>query len=148
MLFTFDYALAAPLICSKIGMAVPPLGAVIAVGDVSGIRAGTVFELWDKDAAAVFGHMYVEEGYTLPRKFLWMLGDYAFNQLKMKAVYGLVDSRNEKAVTFDKKLGYELEATLKGFYRDGDLLVFKLTPGNYKWLALGKRYGKKDCENT
>jgi hypothetical protein len=146
--FTCDYELAAPLVCAKIGMAVPPLGAVIAVFDETGIRAGTVFELWSPEATAMFGHMYVEEGYSLPRKFLWMLGDYVFNQLRMESVYGLVDSRNERAVEFNYKLGYELEATLKGFYRDGDLLAFQLKPERYKWLALGSRYGKEVCKAT
>lgn len=74
-------------------------------------------------------------GTPAPRKMLWAAFDYPFNKAGMKAVTGIVNSKNEKAMRFDKHLGFKELARLPGMHDDGgDLVVMKMQEHECKWL--------------
>jgi len=50
----------------------------------------------------------------------------------------LVDSTNEKALRFDKKLGFVEEARISNAARAGDLVILTMTKEQCRWLNLGK----------
>lgn len=98
------------------------------------IVAGVLFEGFN--GATVKGHIAIEPGYSFSRTFLWAIGDYAFRQIKVRKVIGLVNSTNTKAIELDKKLGYVEEGRIKGGTVDGDLLILTLTAENYRYIGL------------
>lgn len=72
----------------------------------------------------------------LTREYLWYCFFYPFEQLKVRRVTGLVAASNLQARKFDENLGFTLEATLKDAHPDGDLLVYKMTADQCRWLTL------------
>jgi len=80
-------------------------------------------------------------GKSAPKKFLWACFDYPFNQCGLQAVTGLVNSANEKAMRFDKHLGFKEVFRLEKLHDGGgDLVVMKMDKDECKWLKLGARY--------
>lgn len=74
------------------------------------------------------------------REFLWFVFYYPFRQLGVKRITGVVPSCNMTARSFDEKIGFELETTLKDAHPHGDLLIYKMTPDKCRWLSLrGKK---------
>jgi RimJ/RimL family protein N-acetyltransferase len=73
------------------------------------------------------------------KDILWMAFDYPFNQLEVLKVLGRVSSGNSRALDFDYKLGFVLEAVIKDVYPDGDLLVLSMYSDQCRWLKLKPR---------
>lgn len=71
---------------------------------------------------------------TAPRAWLAFCFRYVFDQLKVKKMIGIVDSTNEKAIRFDRRLGYVHEATIKDAGRHGDSLIFTMTREQCRFL--------------
>ncbi len=70
-----------------------------------------------------------------PRKMLWAAFDYPFNQLNLKTVLGIVNSKNEQAMRFDRHLGFKELVRLEGQHDDGgDLVVFLMTKDDCRWI--------------
>ena len=70
-----------------------------------------------------------------PRKMLWVAFDYPFNQAGMKSVLGVVNSKNESAMRFNKHLGFKELSRLPEIHDDGgDLVLFKMDKSECKWL--------------
>lgn len=91
------------------------------------------------NGASVYSHIAIEG--TLNREFfefLWFSFYYAFEQLKVQKIIGVVESSNHKALKLDKHLGYELEAVIKDASPDGDLHILTITKNKCKYLK--RRY--------
>ena len=93
--------------------------------------AGAMFDNYN--GSTVQGHVALDTQIT-PRKWLHFCFRYVFDQLKVKKLVGLVDSTNEKAVRYDKHLGYVLEAVIKNGGRHGDSLIFTMTRDQCRYL--------------
>lgn len=72
------------------------------------------------------------------REFLWFIFYYAFCQVGVKRVSGFIWESNKASVEFAKRIGGELEARLVDAAADGDVLLFKMTKDNCKWLQRKK----------
>jgi len=71
-----------------------------------------------------------------PKKMLWACFDYPFNQLKLKRVLGVVNSKNEAAMRYDLHLGFTELYRMEGMHDDGgDLVVLGMNKGDCKWLT-------------
>lgn len=70
----------------------------------------------------------------LNRALLFTVFDYAFNQLKLKRLTGLVPASNDAALRFDLNLGFEPEAILPDGVPDGPLVVLVMWPENCRYL--------------
>lgn len=70
----------------------------------------------------------------LTREFLWFVHYYAFHQVGVRRITGFIWESNTSAVELAKRLGAELEARLSDAADDGDVLIFKMTKNQCKWL--------------
>lgn len=59
-----------------------------------------------------FMHVAIADKARLHRGMVYACFDYAFNQLDLERVTGMVDSTNEAALRFDLHLGFEHEFTI------------------------------------
>lgn len=117
------------------GTYIPQVSQCLGQVDANGnLVAGVVFE--GTNGASMKAHIAVEKGATLSRTMLWAMGDYAFRQLKLKKIIGLVDSTNEKALALDKKLGFIEEGRIVDGTLDGDLVILTLSKDNYRFIGI------------
>jgi len=129
----FDANVIGPWVASRIeGMTYYP-GTSSAIGRVKDgkIVAGVLYQ--DHNGPNVFAHIAVEPG-GMNRKFLSIIFDYPFNQLKVKRITGVVASSNAAARKLDEHLGFELEAILQDAHPEGDLCVYKMTADKCRWI--------------
>lgn len=68
------------------------------------------------------------------RNMLVTFFNYAFRHLKVERLTGLVPSTNHQALAFDKHLGFQWEATLKGAAKDGDLEILVMRREDCRYL--------------
>lgn len=102
------------------------------------LTAGFVFENFNGVNAMV--HVAI----TTPHRALFELVEhgrkYAFEHCKLKRLTGLVEETNQKALKFDKHLGFVEEGRLKNAGQHGeDVIVLVLWPEN---VMRGKRHGR------
>lgn len=128
-----DSHVVGPWVCQRAGgQWVEGSGAAIGWVSKGRLTAGVLYCEWN--GANVVVHM-AGEGNFLTRKYLYTIFDYPFNQLKVKRVTLPIASSNKKAIRFVKHLGFELEATLQDAHPSGDLLLFKMTRDECRWLG-------------
>ena len=71
--------------------------------------------------------MHVAIDYRINKEYTKLCFDYAFNQLKVNKVIGLVESNNHKALRFDKHLGFIEEYVVKDAGKNGDIHILSMT---------------------
>jgi hypothetical protein len=73
-------------------------------------------------------------GYT-PKLFLKTAFDYPFNQCGIEKIFGIVNSKNTKAMEYDQKLGFKEAIRFTGVHEDGgDLVVFEMNKADCRWI--------------
>jgi RimJ/RimL family protein N-acetyltransferase len=78
-------------------------------------------------------------GYT-PRQFLRAAFDYPFNQCNLEKMFGIVNSKNLKAMEYDQKLGFKEAIRFSGVHEDGgDLVVFEMNKADCRWIREQKK---------
>lgn len=92
----------------------------------------------DFNGKSVTCHIVLKK--PLNRTFLAIIFDYPFIQLGVSKIIGPVKSNNQKAIDFDKKLGFKEEARLLDAFPDADLIFFVMNKEECRFL--GERYGK------
>lgn len=100
-----------------------------------GARAGG-FALCGYLGAAMSVHMAGRDPRWCSRDLLWMVFDYAFNQLGLRKLVAPVASTNTIALEQDLRAGFRLEARIRDAYPDGDLLLLTMTRENCRWLNI------------
>lgn len=95
--------------------------------------AGVLFDHFNGRSIAM--HVAGEGGHWMTRDFARACFGYVFNQLKVQKVLGWVDSTNLQARRYDEHLGFQLEATVTGAGKTGDLLIYTMTPDQCRWLG-------------
>lgn len=82
---------------------------------------------------AVFMHMAGSEDNWATPDFLWMVYDYAFNQLGLPMVLGPVAASNKRALAIDKRMGFKFFAILPGvLWGREDLVILKMDREDYR----------------
>jgi hypothetical protein len=84
--------------------------------------------------ASVTVHMAGIETGWCSRDLMWIVFDFAFNQLGVRKVIAPVDSTNHIALAQDLRAGFELEATIRDATPDGHLMLLTMTKDRCKWL--------------
>lgn len=92
----------------------------------------------DFNGKSVTCHIVLKK--PLNRRYLAIIFDYPFIQLGVSKIIGPVKSNNQKAIDFDKKLGFKEEARLLDAFPDADLIFFVMNKEDCRFL--GERYGK------
>lgn len=61
--------------------------------------------------------------------------DFVFNHCGVDKVFGIVNSNNIKAMTFDQKLGFKEAHRFEGMHDNGgDLVVLEMDKADCKWI--------------
>lgn len=95
--------------------------------------AGVIYDAYN--GATIMAHIWVDEASSPSREWFAAIFDYPFNRLGVKKIVGQVNSANLSAIALDKHFGFELECKIRGFYPEGDLLVFTMTPEQCRVLT-------------
>jgi hypothetical protein len=80
-------------------------------------------------------HMVNLKGGYTPKQLLKASFDYPFNQLGIEKAFGIVNSKNIKAIEYDQKLGFKEAVRFAGMHDDGgDLVVFEMDKADCRWI--------------
>jgi hypothetical protein len=97
--------------------------------------------------AAIILHMAGNETNWATRDFLWMVYDYAFNQLGVRKLLGIVSANNLRALQIDLRMGFKVEAKLAEVFPDGsDALIVSMVKRDCKWLRIRPRHYRSNQE--
>ena len=99
--------------------------------------AGTIFNSSFGNSVCI--HLACDK--SLTREFIWFCFYYAFDQLSVKKLIGMVDCTNEKALRLNKRLGFIRECVIKDGSRNGDMVIMTMTRDQCRWLSAVKRQG-------
>ena len=78
-------------------------------------------------------------GYT-PKLFLKAAFDYPFNVCNVEKMFGIVNSKNIKAMEYDQKLGFKEAHRFIGVHDDGgDIVVFEMDKADCRWIRERKK---------
>lgn len=130
---SFDHKFG-PWLCERAGGTYSTTNC-IAVGretDDGRILGGFVFDGYNRKSI----RMHVAgEGNWLSVELLRMAFGYAFKQLKVKKVIGLIESSNPRCIHLAKRLGFVQEAQIKDAAPGGDWIVMTMTPEQCRYLG-------------
>ena len=85
-------------------------------------------------------HMVNLKGGYTPKLLLKAAFDYPFNQCKLEMVFGIVNSKNIKAMEYDQKLGFTEAKRFAEMHEDGgDLVVFEMNKADCRWIRERKK---------
>lgn len=81
-------------------------------------------------------HVAMRPGFRFsPKQMLRAVFEYAFNDAKREMVIGLVNSANNAAMIYDRRLGFRELLRLPGMHDDGgDLVVFGLRKDECRFI--------------
>jgi len=85
-------------------------------------------------------HMVNLKGGYTPKELLKSAFDYPFNKCNIEKTFGLVNSKNTKAMEYDKKLGFKEIMRFDGMHDDGgDIVVFEMNKADCRWIKERKK---------
>lgn len=116
----------------------PAVDIVISNVNKSGeLLGGVIYDGYT--GSCIFIHQAGFSKYWLSRDMLWVAFDYPFNQLGCSKVCGTIPSSNPQLLAINKKIGFIVEATIKGAYPGADMLVLSMERDQCRWLDLKPR---------
>lgn len=101
------------------------------------VAAGLLNNITSTNATA---HVAFAGKYALKRVLLRAFFDYAFNQLDLERLTGLVDDDNEAALRFDLHLGFEHEFTIPNG-NAGNVHQLVMWRDKCRWIKREKQHG-------
>ena len=112
------------------GLAVESEGRIIAV---------CACDRWSK--TSVYVHVAIDSPIVLKHgRLMKEVFDYIFNQSNREIAIGLVDSRNIKALRFNKRIGFIEECRVKDCYGEGiDMIILTMRKDDCRWINHGIR---------
>jgi len=85
-------------------------------------------------------HMVNLKGGYTPKGLLFGAFDYPFNYCGLEKVFGIVNSKNVKAMEYDQKLGFTEATRFEKMHEDdGDLVVFQMGKADCRWIKERKK---------
>jgi hypothetical protein len=85
-------------------------------------------------------HMVNLKGGYTPRALLFSAFDFPFNYCGLEKVFGIVNSKNIKAMEYDQKLGFKEALRFNGMHEDdGDLVVLHMDKADCRWIREFKK---------
>lgn len=128
-----------PLLCQKLSYYPTMVAQAISCLEDGEIIAGVVYDLYN--GRSVNAHIWVHPDRTPSRAWYAAIFDYPFNRLGVDKIVGSVASGNSAARKLDEHFGFELEAVVRGYSEDGDLLLYTMTRAQCRVLN-SPRWGK------
>ena len=99
------------------------------------IVAGVVINNINKSNA--YCHIAITKPSKTVFKLFRVLADYAFRQLGLKRLTGVVPTDRPDVIKFDKKLGFEEEFVMKAAADDADMMFLVIWADKCRWLPKG-----------
>lgn len=128
----FDASIVGPWVAEKTGGSwCAGRGQAIGKVDNGQLVAGVLYE--DFNGANVVCHI-AGVGKWADRRFLGIIFDYPFNQLKVRRITVPVDGNNSKSIKLVEHMGFVLESRLEQATLDSDLLLYRLFKDECKYL--------------
>ena len=94
------------------------------------------FALCAYTGAAATVHMAGDDERWCSPDLLWLVFDYAFNQLGLNKLIATVRSNNYPALAQDIRAGWFPEAILRDVYRDAHMLLLTMKRDQCRWLKI------------
>jgi RimJ/RimL family protein N-acetyltransferase len=79
-------------------------------------------------------HVVIQKPEAMTPRIVREAFEFPFNVCGCEAVLGMVDSVNTQALEFDRRLGFEEIARIPNGGLEGDLIVFRMTRAECRWL--------------
>lgn len=89
------------------------------------------------NGANAFCHIAIDKPNKTMLALFQVVCDYAFRQLGLKRLTGLVPSNEEHIVRFDMRLGFEIEFVMKDAAVGADLVGLVMRADKCPWLPKG-----------
>jgi RimJ/RimL family protein N-acetyltransferase len=102
---------------------------------VGTLLGGVTFSSYTGEHGSVMVHAAGFAPGWCSRDMLWATFDYAFNHLKCKVALAVINSKNKKALAFNKRVGFTVKAIIEDVYPDGDMLILVMPIERCRWLG-------------
>lgn len=120
-------------VCARIGGRFSPDEATAIGMEQDGkLVAGVMFDAFKGNSIQM--HVAGEGGHWMTRDYARACFGYAFNQLKVKKIIGLVEANNAAARRYDEHLGFVLEHVITDGGKFGDLCIYSMTRDQCKYV--------------
>jgi RimJ/RimL family protein N-acetyltransferase len=118
-------------------------GVTLALEDDNGnLIAGCVFEQYNGNN--MFIHAACRPGTSLTEEYLHACFHFCFIENSCRRISCVVDQSNQACQRFVQRVGWAEECRLVGAgLNDGDLVIYKMTPNECKWLSEDEQNGIK-----
>lgn len=114
-----------PLLCKKLDY-MPTAAAQCIVALHDGIpTAGVIYDGYNEKS--ISAHIWVQKGAMINKEWCVAIFDYPFNRLQVGKIIGQVASGNVAARRLDEHFGFVVEAVIKDYSNDGDLMLYSMT---------------------
>lgn len=131
-----DAAKVGPWVCERTGGQYDPAcSSAIGWEQDGSLVAGVLYDHYN--GRSICMHVAIEKPVT--RGYTRACFAYPFEQLGVQKVVGLVDSTNEKALRFDKALGFVEEGRIADAGKHGDLVFLTMTRQQCRWIKGAQR---------
>ncbi len=109
--------------------------AVSAAGEVVGV---CVFDTWTKGSVQV--HIWISNPFAIKAGFLTEIANFAYGAGGVESLIGLVPADNQKALNFDRKIGFTEVARIRDGHAQGvDTVVLEMRRADCRWCTLEDR---------
>ena len=127
----------------------PHVDVVIARADEDGkLMGGALYQDYTGPGGSMTIHVAGFAERWVNRDMLWICFDYPFDQLSIQRLYGRVKSTNERALEFDRKLGFKEVYREEGVFPDADLVVMRMLKDECRHLALKPKTVKSNLQEA
>lgn len=123
-----------PWICKKISMVWGPEGReCVGIVDGERILGAVLFE--DYAGLSMKCHVAIANEHAPIRKLITAAARYAFIDIGVEKLVGIVNSNNKRALNFDLRIGFDACAILPRMYADGgDAVILMMERKNCVWI--------------
>ena len=116
-------------VCAWLNMSLSDNTKGVVCEDNGRLLAAMVCDNWTENSVQC--HIVVQDKAALKHRFHYQCADYVFTQADREKMIGIVPSDNDKALKFDKHLGFEELVRIKdGFKKGVDTVILELHRDN------------------
>jgi hypothetical protein len=137
--YCFDRDIVSPWVCERAGGHPTQMGSAIGQMRDGILVAGVMYD--EYTGSSISMHARIDSPRSITRRFWWMCFDYAFNQLGVKRVTGMVRETNARSNKLVSHLGGRIEAILSDYFPDGDGIVYIMRREDCRCLKLEASHG-------
>lgn len=101
------------------------------------LLGGVIFR--EYTGVSIEAHLASYDPHWISRDMLWVCFHYPFIKMNCRKILGYIPSSNLKALEFDLKLGFKVEARIADVYPDADMILVSMRREDCRWLSVKPR---------